>query len=154
MWKILYTTPLSTVAAINGSSPALGAVIALSCDYRIFVNNNKFKFGLNETSLGMIPPLWLQAMTARTIGDRKAELHLGYSSMVTPEDALTIGYVDELSSSDGALDLAIQKCTNLTKIPKGCRSAYKLQQRQPIADMSGAASVDMYVNISTFPHTH
>ena len=143
MWKTLYLTPLATVAAINGSSPALGAVMALSTDYRIFVSNPKFKFGLNETSLGMIPPLWLQEMTARTIGLREAELHLGHSSMVSPEDALRIGYVDELSTSDALLDAATKKCSNFTKIPIGSRSDYKMYQRKAIGDMAGQASVDM-----------
>ena len=37
MWAKYYTTSLSTVALINGTSPALGAVLSLASDYRVMV---------------------------------------------------------------------------------------------------------------------
>ena len=110
------------------------------------VNNNKkkYRFGLNETSLGMIPPLWLQAMTERTLGTRKAEFHLQFSSMLVPEDAKLVGYVDEVcSSTENAMLASVSKCNEMAKIPAGARSAYKIQQRQPVVEKSGPESVQM-----------
>jgi 3,2-trans-enoyl-CoA isomerase len=48
-WVAFYMTPLATVSAIDGACPALGAVMALSSDYRVMVNNPKYRMGLNET---------------------------------------------------------------------------------------------------------
>eukprot|EP00439_Symbiodinium_sp_Y106_P058443 s3379_g8.t1 len=51
-WRSLYLYPLPTVAAINGSSPAWGCVMALSCDHRIMVSNDRAIIGLNEAAIG------------------------------------------------------------------------------------------------------
>lgn len=42
----------------QGSSPAGGCLMALSCDYRIMADNPKYKIGLNETRLGIVAPFW------------------------------------------------------------------------------------------------
>ena len=144
MWAKYYTTSLSTVALINGTSPALGAVLSLASDYRVMVNNEKYRFGLNETSLRMVPPLWLQAMTERTLGARGAEFHLQFSSMLSPKDAAKVGYVDELCGDvDAALQASVSKCIAMSKIPEGARSAYKMHLRQPVVEKSGPESVKM-----------
>ncbi|CAE7215316.1 Eci1 [Symbiodinium pilosum] len=51
-WKSLYLYPLPTVAAINGSSPAWGCVMALSCDHRVMISNPRAIIGLNEAAIG------------------------------------------------------------------------------------------------------
>ena len=38
MFQTLYSTPLATCAKINGQCPALGAILALSCDHRVMVS--------------------------------------------------------------------------------------------------------------------
>lgn len=156
MWSKYYTSPLCTVAVINGSSPALGAVLSLASDYRVMLDYDKFRFGLNETSLGMIPPLWLQAMTERTLGKRGAEYHLQFSSMLTAKEALQVGYVDALAQdSDAALSLGLDQLHKLVQVPKGARYAYKLRQRQPIAEMAGEDSVNMMAdNILGYEFQH
>lgn len=42
----------------QGSSPAGGCLIALSCDYRIMAENPKYVIGLNEAQLGIVAPFW------------------------------------------------------------------------------------------------
>lgn len=42
----------------QGSSPAGGCLVALSCDYRIMAENPKFSIGLNEAQLGIVAPFW------------------------------------------------------------------------------------------------
>jgi Delta3-Delta2-enoyl-CoA isomerase len=80
MVEAYYMTPLATVAAISGSAPALGAVLALASDYRVMLDSPKARIGLNETALGMLPPRWLVGLTAQTLGTRAAERHLQCSS--------------------------------------------------------------------------
>merc|ERR1740129_1189658 len=88
MWRTYFMSSLVTVCAVNGSCPALGAVLALSSDYRVMANNGKYTLGLNETSIGMVPPLWLHELCDRTLGHRAAERHLQLSTMMPPSAAL------------------------------------------------------------------
>ncbi|MHA1983861.1 MAG: enoyl-CoA hydratase/isomerase family protein [Candidatus Hodarchaeales archaeon] len=52
----LFTLPIPTVGAMNGHSVAGGAVLAVSCDYRIFRNGN-YKFGFTGINIGIPYPL-------------------------------------------------------------------------------------------------
>ena len=137
-----YMTPLHTVAAISGNAPALGAVLAICSDYRVMADDDKAKFGLNETSLGMVPPQWLAGMTARTIGTRNAELHLGCSSMLSPREAHAVGYLDEVVPAGELMGRAVAASVKATKIPANARAAYKQAARRAVADTCGPASVD------------
>jgi 3,2-trans-enoyl-CoA isomerase len=137
-----YMTPLHSVAAIAGNTPALGAVLSICSDYRVMADDDKAKFGLNETSLGMVPPRWLAGMTARTIGERNAELHLGGSSMLSPREALQCGFLDEVCTREELMARAVAASVKACRIPLGARSAYKQMVRKPVADMCGPASVD------------
>lgn len=52
------TTSLSSFCPPQGSSPAGGCLIALTCDYRIMADNPRYGIGLNETQLGIVAPFW------------------------------------------------------------------------------------------------
>ncbi len=47
---VLAGSELITIAAISGNSPAGGAVLALTLDYRIMAKGN-YKIGLNESAV-------------------------------------------------------------------------------------------------------
>ena len=72
-WLKLYKSPLMTVAAINGTSPAGGCLLSISCDYRIMADHKKFQIGLNETKLGLVAPPWFAKPFVSCIGEREAE---------------------------------------------------------------------------------
>ncbi|XP_076312202.1 enoyl-CoA delta isomerase 1, mitochondrial-like isoform X2 [Tachypleus tridentatus] len=133
-WLKLYVSPLVTVAAISGHSPAGGCMIALSCDYRIMIKG-PFMIGLNETRLGIVAPLWFKNMYVNTIGQRQVELSLQLGKQFTVEEALQLGLVDEISSSH---EDTIQKAQNILKIwlqvPGTARYRTKLMTREEIAE--------------------
>ncbi|KAK7940195.1 hypothetical protein WMY93_003521 [Mugilogobius chulae] len=56
MWLKMYSSNMVTIAAINGSSPAGGCLLSLTCDYRIMSDNPRYSIGLNETLLGIVAP--------------------------------------------------------------------------------------------------
>ncbi|TNN31070.1 Enoyl-CoA delta isomerase 1, mitochondrial [Liparis tanakae] len=58
MWLKLYGSSMVTIAAINGSSPAGGCLMSMTCDYRIMADNPRYSIGLNETQLGIVAPFW------------------------------------------------------------------------------------------------
>ncbi|XP_074095681.1 enoyl-CoA delta isomerase 1, mitochondrial isoform X2 [Cotesia typhae] len=105
-WMTLYGLSVPTAVAINGASPAGGCLMAMTCEYRVFVDG-KHSIGLNETKLGIVAPTWFKDLYISTIGYRRAELALLQGTQFTPKEALDIGLVDELAANK---EEAIQKC--------------------------------------------
>jgi len=129
MWMTLYITPLATVAAINGHSPAGGCLLAMSCDARVMVEGSKFGIGLNETKLGIVAPMWFADAFRAILGRKKADSMLILGELASPAQALEIGLVDAvvpLHQLQGAADefLAAQLA-----IPDAARAATKRQLR-------------------------
>lgn len=89
------SSPIPIVSAINGHSPAGGCVWALCCDYRIMVKG-AYRIGLNETQVGLIAPEGIQRLMRRVIGTHRASNLLITGSLITADEALTYGLVDEL----------------------------------------------------------
>lgn len=98
----LHGSRLATLAAIRGACPAGGCAIALCCDARLMTASGSI--GLNEVALGIsVPKYWARLMGER-IGQAAAERLLLSGTMVSPQQALQLGLVDELvgASSGGA----------------------------------------------------
>lgn len=87
---------LPIVAAINGHSPAGGAVLALFCDQRIMARGD-FRIGLNEVQVGLLPGPLIYGVLKRAVSLRVANQMLPQGLLLTPEEALAAGLVDELA---------------------------------------------------------
>lgn len=98
----LYGSRLASIAAIDGHAPAAGCMIALSCDYRVMNNNPKLSIGLNETQFGIAAPPFLARQMMDTMGRRPAELAMSRGTLFSPQDALKLGLVDEVSDDVAA----------------------------------------------------
>ncbi|EZA60296.1 hypothetical protein DMN91_011020 [Ooceraea biroi] len=131
-WLALYTLQIPVAAAINGSSPAGGCMLAMSTEYRVFVEG-KHTIGLNETQLGIVAPKWLMEVYILVLGYRQAEKALLKGAMFKPEAALQMGLVDELAKDKAD---AIEKCKNyilsFKNIPANGRGATKLEVRNDL----------------------
>ena len=109
----LYRSPLITVAAIRGASPAGGCIIALCCDYRIMTEQGHI--GLNEVALGIpVPPKWAGLMV-RTIGQGKTETLLQFAKLVSPQEALQLGLIDQVVPKAELLGTAESVIKNFIK---------------------------------------
>ncbi|XP_012223448.1 enoyl-CoA delta isomerase 1, mitochondrial-like [Linepithema humile] len=128
-WLTLYSLNIPTATAINGSSPAGGCMLAISTEYRVFVEG-KHTMGLNETQLGIVAPKWFRDMYISLMGYRQAELALLRGLQFKPEKALQLGLVDELAKDKAD---AIEKCKNYilsyANIDSTGRAATKLALR-------------------------
>jgi 3,2-trans-enoyl-CoA isomerase len=91
----LAASAVPVVAAINGHSPAGGAVLALQCDRRIMALGD-FRIGLNEVQVGLYPGPVIHFVLARIVGARNAADLLSTGALLFPEQALAVGLVDEL----------------------------------------------------------
>jgi enoyl-CoA hydratase/carnithine racemase len=123
LWRELYAlmkslacSPIPIAAAMTGHAPAGGTVVALFCDWRVMTRGD-FKLGLSEVQVGIpLPPVILTALR-RQIGPRQAEDLAVGGLILSPEEALNVGLVDELASPDQVLERALAWCQSLLALP-------------------------------------
>lgn len=134
MWLKLYSSNMATIAAINGSSPAGGCLMSMTCDYRIMADNPRYSIGLNETLLGIVAPFWFKDTMVNTVGHRTTELALQLGLLYSPAEALKIGLVDQLVPEDQVLTTATKTMTKWLAIPDHARQITKSMMRKPTID--------------------
>jgi enoyl-CoA hydratase len=93
----LASLPSITVAAINGAALGGGLEVALACDFRVAVKSAKL--GLPELTLGLIPGWGGIGRMTNLIGLSKAKRLYLSTNPVSGEDALNLGFVDEIVNS-------------------------------------------------------
>jgi 3,2-trans-enoyl-CoA isomerase len=117
MLRSVATSPIPTVAAMTGHSPAGGAVISIFCDYRIAAQG-KFKIGLNEVQVGLPVPRVILGGLVRIVGQRQAERLAVRGMLVSPDEALAAGLVDEVLPPEEVIPKAIDWCRHTLKLPQ------------------------------------
>lgn len=110
-------SPCPVVAAVTGHSPAGGAVIALFCDRRIAAQGN-FAMGLNEVQVGLVVPWPIQKAFTRLLGARQAEQLLVRGALFSPDEALAIGFVDEVVAADKVVEHAVNWLKSMAALPR------------------------------------
>lgn len=131
--EALARSPLPSVAAIAGHSPAGGAVIALFCDYRVMAHG-AWRIGLNETEVGLVVPECIQYAMKRVIGAHRAERLLVAGTMVEAEQAHALGLVDELVAHDQVVVRAIAWLQALLALPRAAMTATRAISRRDLVD--------------------
>ena len=135
----LYGSRFAVIGAIEGHAPAAGCMLAMACDYRIMASstiNGKppITIGLNESKFGIAAPPWLAQLMIRTIGFRKAERALSIGTLFTPEEALSIGLVDEVVPTKDVMEKCLLEAMNWAMIPSQTRFASKMLARKKYLD--------------------
>lgn len=137
VWLRLSQTPLATVATIEGHSPAGGCLLAISSDYRVMSQGaagKVFSIGLNETKLGIVAPFWFCDTYKQILGDRQADFMLQTGALVTADEALAVGLVDEAVAHEDVKPQAVKMLNTLLSVPDAARHASKMMLRKPLAD--------------------
>jgi enoyl-CoA hydratase/carnithine racemase len=88
-----------SIAAINGHALGGGLEMALACDLR-FAAKGKYRLGLPEVTLGLLPGNGGTQRLPRLIGANKALEMMLTGETVTPEDALRLGIVNKVFPAD------------------------------------------------------
>jgi enoyl-CoA hydratase len=109
----LLSCPKPTIAAINGTCMGGGCEIALACDIRVAAHGD-YTIGLPEARLGIIPGLGGMQMLARVVGQSRAREMVLRGRVIGPEEAQSIGLVDELS--DDAVSAAMEIARDLATL--------------------------------------
>lgn len=129
--EALARSPLPSVAAIGGHSPAGGAVIALFCDYRVMVRGPA-RIGLNETQVGLVVPECIHYTLARVVGRYRAERLIVAGAMVEAEEALAIGLVDELALREQVEARAVAWLGELLALPRAAVAGNRALARKDL----------------------
>ena len=114
--KALARSPIPIVAAITGHAPAGGTVLPLFCDWRVGADGD-FKLGLSEVQVGSILPPIILAALRRQVGARQAERLAVTGALISPQEALKVGLVDELASVEKVVSRALEWCQALLALP-------------------------------------
>ena len=101
--------PKPLIAAINGHSPAGGTVIAITADYRIMVEGEKYIIGLNEVAVNIQISQMLVNAYAFWIGKAKAHQYILDGKLLNTTEALACGLVNELVTEENLLARAEEK---------------------------------------------
>ncbi|HBV89335.1 MAG TPA: enoyl-CoA hydratase [Desulfosporosinus sp.] len=113
MFTYLEETPIPVIAALNGLALGGGCELVLACDLRIA--DEKVKIGLPEVTLGLIPGLGGTQRLARLVGPSKAKELLFTGTIITAEEALRIGLVNQVVPAGTALAEALNLARKLAK---------------------------------------
>lgn len=124
----LFTHPQPVVAASAGHAIAAGALLLLASDTRIGAAGD-FKYGLNETAIGMsLPPFGLQMAICR-LSKRYQTQAIIQANLYGPEEALTVGYLDQVAAPQALEESAIEQATALAELPAKAYAGTKLDLR-------------------------
>lgn len=87
---------IPTVALINGLCLGGGLELALACDYRIAVDDDKTRLGLPEVLLGIHPGWGGTIRLPRLLGGPSALELILTGKVISPFKALKLGLIDQL----------------------------------------------------------
>ena len=124
----LYGFPKPVIAAVNGSSVALGAFLLLTADYRIGING-AFRIGINEVAIGMsLPPFALMLAQSRISGQYLTNAVIS-ATLYNPQEAVAVGFLDEVIEQRDLLSRSIKKAETLAQLDVDTFARVKLDIR-------------------------
>jgi Delta3-Delta2-enoyl-CoA isomerase len=141
LWRELYAllqaiaaSPIPIAAALTGHAPAGGTVIALFCDWRVMAQE-EYKLGLNEVQVGIpLPPVLLGALR-RLLGSRQAERLAVSGILISPQEALRIGLVDDLASMSEVVQRSLEWCQRILSLPPEAMLATRREARADLLQL-------------------
>ena len=138
----LATLPFPTIAAMEGVALGGGLEVALACDMRIA--GQRAKMGLPEVALAIIPGAGGTQRLSRIVGVAKAKELVFTSKIVTSDEALAIGLINECVPSGQAYTRAMEIANSMatTKGPLGLRMAKQAIDRGIEVDMEQGLQIE------------
>lgn len=117
LWTRLDQFSKPVIAAINGFAMGGGFELALSCHFRIMVDNPKATIGLTELNLGIIPGWGGTQRLTHLVGRSKALEMILFSKRIDAREALDLGVINSISSAETLLEDAMEMAQVLAKRP-------------------------------------
>ena len=117
IWTRVDRFPKPVIAAINGFAMGGGLELAMSCHFRIMVDDPKATIGLTELNLGIIPGWGGTQRLTRIVGKARALDMILFSKRIDAQEALSIGLINQISTKDRLMDDATALAKVLAKRP-------------------------------------
>ena len=117
LWTRLDRFSKPVIAAINGHVLAGGLELALSCHFRIMVDDPNLNVGLTELNVGIIPGWGGTQRLTRIVGKARALDMILFSTRINPQQALEAGLANQLASPEKLMDTALEFAEKLVKRP-------------------------------------
>jgi 3,2-trans-enoyl-CoA isomerase len=133
LYTSLFLFPKPIVAALNGHAIAGGCMLALACDSRIMVSG-KAKISLNEISFGSSVFAGSVEMLKFCVGQKNAESVLYSGALYSAEEAIHLGLIDQISSSENLMDDARKAAQDFIAKEISAFRAIKGLLRKPVAE--------------------
>jgi len=127
----LLSFPKPTIAAITGHAIAGGCILTLCCDYRIIAEGRKL-MGLNEVKLGVPVPYPAACILPYLVGYRNAREMMYTGDFYSPEEAYSMGLVDEVVHIEQVKSRSIEKATTLSAGSAQAIAQIKKRHIEPI----------------------
>jgi enoyl-CoA hydratase len=141
-FRTLLTFPKPAIAAVNGHAIAGGCIIAAACDYRIMAEGSA-RIGVPELAVGVpFPTLPFEIVRARVSPQQFRDLVLT-GRTVQPQEALALGFVDEVAPLDVLMTRAHHAAERLAEIPPIAFALTKRTFTDPLLErVRGATSLN------------
>ena len=117
LWTRIDRLIKPVVAAVNGFALGGGFELALSCHFRIMVDNPEATVGLTELNLGILPGWGGTQRLTRLAGRSKALEMILFSQRIGPEEALAIGLVNKICPAENLMPEAMDMAKKLATRP-------------------------------------
>jgi enoyl-CoA hydratase len=102
------------IAAMTGDTMGFGYELALACDFRI-AQRGDFRIGLPEVRMGILPGAGGTQRLSRLVGISRALDLIMRARVLTPDEALTMGLVNQVV--DDAKAVAIELAREFASLP-------------------------------------
>ncbi|WP_374723693.1 enoyl-CoA hydratase [Calidifontibacillus erzurumensis] len=116
MTMTLYTLPKLVISAISGPAEGLGFSFALAADY--VIADKSARLCMNYINIGLIPDGGGHFFLKQRIGERRAKEVIWEGKIYQPEEALNIGFINEVTEEQ-AYSRAKAKADEWLKKPIG-----------------------------------
>jgi len=129
--------PAPIVMACTGHCLAMGALFALSVDYRIGAEG-RFKIGLNEVAIKMTMPHFGVELAKARLAPAHQIPAVACSVLYGPQDAVTAGFLDKVVAEDQVIADAMATAEQLKQIDLKAHHETKLRMRaELLQDVEG-----------------
>ncbi|MEQ9435053.1 crotonase/enoyl-CoA hydratase family protein [Hyphomonas sp.] len=130
----LFTMPMPVIAACTGHGIAMGCFILLGCDKRIGAAG-AYRIGANETQIGMVLPVFALELCKARLNPLYMTESVIMGTLFSPEEAVTVGYLDRVTAPDQVLAEAMTEAERLKALPGAALAGNKTLLRQPFVDV-------------------
>ena len=112
----VWLEPRPLVAAVGGHAIAGGTILAMVCDHAVAAEGD-FGWGLTETTIGFPLPQWIIAVARGNMASHRLDDLLLPGRMVRPQEAVAVGFADEVRPVEQVLEAAVEHARALAALP-------------------------------------